>query len=143
MTLNISYANVVHNGTIEKQLNHFTMGIEILKGTLIVPVVLAIVIVPYSLLIGWNLTTLFLFWFIIIPALAIYLPTRVSNNKNHLFESLVGLIMFYAFMVFMIYNHYQTDYFQIMMLSCVVNMILISTITEFKRAKALYTVKDS
>jgi hypothetical protein len=112
------------------------MGIEILKGTFIVPVVLAIVLVPYSLFIGWNLITLLLFWFVIIPALTIYSPTKVSNNKSHLFESLVGLIMFYAFMVFMIYNHYQTDYFQIMMLSCVVNIILISTITGFKRVKA-------
>ena len=112
------------------------MGIEILKGTFIVPVVLAIVFVPYSLFIGWNLITLLLFWFVIIPALTIYSPTKVSNNKSHLFESLVGLIMFYAFMVFMIYNHYQTDYFQIMMLSCVVNIILISTITGFKRVKA-------
>lgn len=109
---------------------------EILKGTLIVPVVLTIVFIPYSLLIGWNLMTLLLFWFVIIPALTIYLPTMVSNNKNHLFESLVGLIMFYVFMVFMIYEHYQTDYFQIMMLSCVVNMILISAITGLKRAKA-------
>lgn len=112
------------------------MGNEILKGTLTIPVVLAIVFVPYSMLIGWNLITLFIFWFVITPALTIYFPTRISNNKNHLFESLVGLIMFYALMVFIIYDHYQTDYFQIMMLSCVINMVMISVITRPKRAKA-------
>lgn len=100
-----------------------------LKGILIVPVGLAIILAPFSILIGWNLITLFLFWFVIIPALTIYLPTIVSPNKNHLFESLVGLMIFYAIMIFMIYDHYKTDYFQTMIVSCVVNLISVSVIT--------------
>jgi hypothetical protein len=100
-----------------------------LKGILIVPIGLAIVLVPFSILIGWNLITLTLFWLAITPAVTIYLPTVVSNNKNHLFESLVGLLIFYTIMVFMIYDHYKTDYFKVMILSCVINFIFVSVIT--------------
>lgn len=44
-------------------------------------------------------------------------------------ESLTGLMLFYAIMVFMIYEHYKTDYFQLMMLSCLVNVALVTAIS--------------
>ncbi len=100
-----------------------------LKGTLIVPICLAVILVPFSILIGWNLITLFLFWFVLIPTLTLYLPTRISKNKSHLLESLVGLIIFYAIMVFLIYDHYKTDYFKIMIISCAINFLLVAVIT--------------
>lgn len=106
-----------------------------LKGTLIVPLGLAMVLVPFSIVIGWNLITLILFWLVITPGLTIYLPTIVSNSKSHLFESLAGLILFYAIMVFMIYDHYKTDYFQIMILSCVINLILVFLVTLTRRLR--------
>ena len=71
-----------------------------LKGTLIVPVGLAIMLAPFSILIGWNLITAILFWLVLTPGLTIFLPPLVSRNKSHLFESLVGLTVFYSFMVF-------------------------------------------
>jgi hypothetical protein len=104
-----------------------------LKGTLIVPVGLSVVLVPFSILIGWNFATLVLFWFMITPGLAIYLPTIVSLSKNHLFESLAGLIIFYAIMVFMIYDHHKSDYFQVMMVSFVINLILVSLATWIRK----------
>lgn len=104
-----------------------------LKGTLVVPLGLAITLVPFSILIGWNLLTLILFWFVLTPGLSIYLPAMLSNNRNHLFESLVGLIIFYGIMVFMIYDHYKTDYFQIMILSCLINLVLVSSIHLVRR----------
>ena len=118
--------------------NKFNMGndsIDKLKGTLIVPVGLAIILVPFSIFIGWNLITLILFWIIITPGLTIYLPTIVSRNKSHLFKSLVGLLIFYGIMVLMIYDHYNSDYFQVMILSCVVNLILVSVITSARSPK--------
>ena len=104
-----------------------------LKGTMIVPVGLAIVLVPFSLLIGWNLVTLILFWFVLTPGLTIFLPTLVSSNRKRLLESLIGLMIFYGIMVFMIYDHYKTDYFQVMILSCVINVIIVSAITWRRR----------
>jgi len=106
---------------------------EKLKGAVSVPIALSVVLIPFSLLIGWNLATMILFWLLIVPIIAIYLPIRVSKNKSHLFESLIGLIIFYAIMVWMIYDHFKTDYFKIMILSCLVNMFLICLITWASR----------
>ena len=100
-----------------------------LKGTMIVPVGLAIILAPYSILIGWNGATLVLFWLVLTPALTIYLPTLVSTNTRNLFESVVGLILFYGLMVLMIYDHYKTDYFKFMIISCLINVILVPTIS--------------
>lgn len=92
---------------------------------LIVLIGLVLVLVPFSLLVGWNLFTLLLFWFIIVPALTFCLPTLFSKDKNHLFESLTGLLLFYGLMVFMIYEHDQTDYFQVMMASAIFNFLIV------------------
>ena len=107
------------------------------KGTLIVPIGLAIILIPFSILIGWNVITLILFWFVLTPGLTIYLPTKFSRSKNHFIESLLGLVIFYAIMVFMIYDHYKTDYFQIMILSFVINLTLVSIIAWSKKHKTL------
>jgi len=101
---------------------------EKLKGTLIVPIALVVFLIPFSMLVGWNLLTAILFWFFIVPAVALYLPNKVSRNKGHLLETLSGLIIFYGFMVFMIYDHFKTDLFQIMIVSCFVNLVLVSLI---------------
>jgi hypothetical protein len=106
-----------------------------LMGALIVPIGLAIILVPFSIFIGWNLITLFLFWFVLIPTLTLYLPTKISNNKNHLLESLLGLTIFYGIMIFMIYEHYKSDYFIIMIISFAINLVLITGITFFKKAR--------
>ena len=106
---------------------------EKLKGTAMVPIALSVVLIPFSILIGWNLATMILYWLLIVPTIAIYLPTKVSKNKSHLFESLIGLVIFYALMVWMIYDHFKTDYFQIMILSCVINIFFICVITWASR----------
>lgn len=108
-----------------------------LKGTLVVPIGLFILLVPFSLLIKWNLLTLVLFWFVLIPVLSIYLPGKVSKTKNHLFESLAGLMIFYGVMVFMIYDHHQSDYFQLMMISCLINLIVVSGVTYLRSSNLL------
>jgi hypothetical protein len=102
---------------------------DLLKGIFAVLIGLAIVLIPFSIFIGWNLPTLLLFWFVVIPTLTIYLPTRVSKNSSHLLESVGGLTLFYGAMVFMIYEHYQTDYFLVMGISCFLNLALVALFT--------------
>lgn len=98
---------------------------EKFKAILVVPIGLAVLLVPFSMLIVWNSVTLILFWLILTPALTYYLPKVVSANRNHFSESLIGLLIFYAVMVFMIYDHYQTDYFKVMILSGIVNIVTV------------------
>ena len=108
---------------------------ELTKGALAVAIALSLVLVPYSLLVGWNVVTLLLFWFVIVPWIAVQLPGKVSKNGNHVIESLIGLIIFYAAILFMIYEHYQSDYFLVMMVSCGINLLVVSTIS-LKRKRA-------
>lgn len=103
------------------------------KGALAVVVGVSLVLVPYSFLIGWNAATLLLFWFVIVPWIALYIPGRISRNKNHLIESLAGLVIFYALVVLMIFRHYKSDYFLVMMVSCAGNFITVSVIRLTKK----------
>lgn len=112
-----------------------------LKSIFILPIVLAIILVPLSTLIGWNLITLLLFWFVLIPCLAIYLPAIILKSKNHLSEALIGIIIFYAARVFMIYGHYDTDYFKIMILSDGINLVLVTGMSLIKRSKTIFNIK--
>ncbi len=105
-------------------------------GILIVPLGLIIIGIPFSLLIGWNILTLLLFWFVLVPILSCYLPTIISNKNTYLFESATGLLLFYALMVFMIYDHYKTDYFQVMIFSGVINLIIVAFVAKVRRINA-------
>ena len=96
-----------------------------LLTALIIVAGIAIVLVPYSLLIGWNVLTLILFWAIIVPAIAINAPKLLPHIQPTTFGKLLGLFLFYAGMVFMIYEHYQTDFFLVMMLGAVENVIMV------------------
>lgn len=101
---------------------------KLLKSALILPTGLFLVLAAFSYLIGWNLITLLLFWFVLIPVATIHLPKVFSKRMNQLPESLLGLSIFYGFMVFMIYDHFQTDYFRIMMISGVINLFIVTII---------------
>ena len=116
---------------IEKQLRQAGIQYKLL-GTLLVSTGLMALLVLYSLLLGWNALSLFIFWFLLVPGLTVYLPLRFLKRKGHLFTSLSGLVIFYGVMVWMIYDHYQTDYFQIMMISFVVNMALVTVVSLIK-----------
>ena len=96
-----------------------------LKGIFAIPLGLSIVFFPFSMLVGWNLFTLFLFWFVLTPILTFYLSTKISKVPKQLFESIMGLSIFYGVIVFMIYDHYKTDFFQIMILSFFINLIFV------------------
>jgi hypothetical protein len=106
-----------------------------MKGIFIVPLSLIIILVPFSLVVGWNLLSLFIFWFVLTPLAAYFLPVMVSKTRSHLTGSVAGLLIFYGFMVFMIYDHYRTDYFQIMIASCVVNIGLVTILSLSRDGK--------
>lgn len=102
--------------------------IDRIKGAAVVPIALSIVMIPFSLLIGWNLITMVVFWLVITPALSYFLPGLVSGNKSRLLKSLSGLLIFYCIMVLMIYDHSKSDYFRVMALSGLINLATVSLI---------------
>jgi hypothetical protein len=96
-----------------------------LIGILVLPIMLFTFFVPFSLFIGWNLFTLGLFWFVVIPIIAVNSSPILKIRGSRLLQAVGGLIIFYAVMVFMIYEHFHTDYFFVMMVSAGVNLIVI------------------
>ncbi len=98
---------------------------NMMLGISCIPLMLGILLALIGLTIGWNLITLFIFWFLIIPILSLRIPRWLSKNEFHWMDSALGISIFYAVMIFMIYEHYQTDYFKVMMISFFVNIIMI------------------
>lgn len=94
-----------------------------LKSTLAIPLALITVLVPFSLFIGWNMASMVVFWFVVIPLVSHLIPRKVFKSTNPMKESIIGLTIFYALMTFMIYEH--SDFLQLMMISFVVNLLVI------------------
>jgi len=110
-----------------------------LKETLIIPIIGFISLVLFSFSLGWNLLTALLFWFLLIPILANQLPRLISKKYIYPKQSIIGLIVFYAFMICMIYDHYQTDLFRLMIISLVGNIFLVLFVTWVRRQNRLST----
>jgi hypothetical protein len=109
-------------------------------GILMIPIALSLILIPFSIFVGWNLMTLLLFWFVLTPILTITVPRLVEKKRSHLIESLVGILIFYGLMVFMIYDHFETDYFKVMIVSCVFNLlsvVIFSLMTRQKNTSSL------
>lgn len=93
---------------------------------LLIPVIGFACLVLYSLALGWTLPSMILFWFLLLPAMAIFLPKFIVKRDIHLWQSILGLVLFYAFMVLMIYQHSESDFFILMMLSLFCNIAMAS-----------------
>src|SRR5688572_31410828 len=92
----------------------------------LIPLCVFLVLVPFSLLLGWNTLTIFLFWFVILPLIILYLSSKLiqSANRNKLWYAMISMVCFYGFVVFMTYKHYQTDFFTLTMASFVWNLLI-------------------
>ncbi|RMG70389.1 MAG: hypothetical protein D6722_08760 [Bacteroidetes bacterium] len=88
---------------------------------------LGLALAAVSLSVGWSLPTLLLFWLLITPALALNIPRWMDRKHADGKSSILGLVLFYVLMVFMIYEHDQTDYFRLMMYSLVINLGILGT----------------
>ncbi|MEO5600555.1 MAG: hypothetical protein ABIR06_06490 [Cyclobacteriaceae bacterium] len=95
-----------------------------LKVVLFIPLCLFAVLRCFSLLPGWNVITLFLFWFLITPVSIIFLSSKISSGGNILGQAMIALISFYSMMIFMIYEHFESDYFFIMAASFLYNLLV-------------------
>lgn len=84
---------------------------------LIIPLCVFLVLVPYSRFPGWNPITIFLFWFIILPGIILFLSPKFLKKNYRTWKAMVSMIIFYGFIVFMIYKHFETDFFMVIMIS--------------------------
>ena len=111
-----------------------------LKSVVLIPTALTSTLILISFTMGWNSATLILFWFVAAPVIAIRLPSLLSKNRKSIVEPIAGLILFYGLMVLMIYRHYESDYFKLMIISFLLNILLVSLIYFVKRTVSRETI---
>ena len=110
---------------------------------IIIPFCILLVCAGYMNLFGLNLITGILFWFVIVPSLTLYLSKILLGSKNITRNSILELIGFYGLMVFLIYKHYQSDLFKLMIASLVFNLFLFIATTVAKLLIDKYTPANS
>jgi len=111
----------------------YTNAMLYFKVLALIPLCISIVLAAYSLLLGWNLITLIVFWFFIVPFLTLFLSSRLLKEDHVTAKTMVSLTAFYSLMVFMIYEHFQSDYFAVMMFSFLYNFLILGLVMFVQR----------
>ncbi|MBT3208038.1 MAG: hypothetical protein HN704_08015 [Bacteroidetes bacterium] len=109
-----------------KTLNFQKIRANIIISIFVVIASLSAVLVPYSLLFGWNVISVIVFWFFLVPLVSIAAARFYFNEKKQYLVSIVGCFLFYMCMLFMIYEHYLSDFFVMMMISMITSLIVIT-----------------
>ena len=101
--------------------------LTLFKVILVVPLCIFIFIAASCYFFGGtrSLPTTMVSWFVIVPLLTAFLSKIISGQENLAFKSLISLLAVYGMMIFMIYKHYQTDFFKVMIASLVFNALVI------------------
>lgn len=98
-----------------------------LKVTIIVPLCVFLFVAASGYFFGASrdLIRIIVSWFVVIPLLNAFLSNTISGRENFALKALVSLVGFYGIMVFMIYKHYQSDFFKIMIASLIFNSFIL------------------
>jgi hypothetical protein len=98
------------------------------KVLVLIPFGVFLVMALYSLLIRWNLTTSILLWFFVVPAVILFLNLGLFKTRNITWKTVASLASLYCITVYMIYDHYQSDAFEIMMFSAGYNFLVMALV---------------
>jgi len=90
----------------------------------IIHVCACLVLALYTFLLGFTFPSSVLFWFFILPGLIIFLCSKFFNSPSGIRNAMVTIVIFYSFMVFMIYRHFPSDFFTLMMISFLWNFLI-------------------
>ena len=90
---------------------------------IIIPMFTLLIMGGYSWLIGWNFLSALGAWFILVP-LATFSLSNLFGLKQT-WHSGISMLCLYAWMIFGIYDHYQSDLFVLMMLSLIYNTFIL------------------
>jgi hypothetical protein len=115
--------------------------IKLGKMIILVPLFTLVIMGVYSWLFGWNLLTASGAWLILVPLAVFSLSNLVGLRKIR--QSGISILCFYAWMVFGTYDHYQSDFFVLMMLSMLYNALIIVLVILSERNRERHTAKDA
>ena len=113
-------------GTVER-IKHLRIP-ALAKMLFLIPASTFAVFVPYSMLVGWNLITLFVFWFVIMPWTMMLFANLWSRGKNVEVNALVGMMVFYAFFSFMTYKVIDYGEWNPVTLSFCYNLVIMAAV---------------
>lgn len=98
---------------------------------IMIPMFTMLIMGGYSWLIGWNFLSALGAWFILVPLTTFSLSNLLGLKQ--IWHSGISMLCLYAWMVFGIYDHYQSDLFVLMMLSLIYNTFIILLIILSER----------
>ena len=94
------------------------------SGSLLTATILFVCCAVFGKTIGYsNIFSSIIFWGILVP-IAAWLSAGILRRNIHLITALTGTAIFYAFVFFMTYKHYNTDLFTITKYSLVSSLLL-------------------
>ncbi|MGC1240152.1 MAG: hypothetical protein WA874_01125 [Chryseosolibacter sp.] len=100
----------------------------LLTVTIVIPLCVFVVMVPYSLLIGWSLVTASVFWLLVFPAVTLYLCSRFLRDDNSDWMGMIAMASFYLFMALMSHWNNHTDFYTVMTICVIYNMSIMGLI---------------
>ena len=111
------------------------------KMVILVPLLTLAIIGGYSWLFGWNRLTAAGAWLILVP-LAVFTLSNLLGLKQ-VWQSGISMLCFYVWMVFGTYDHYQSDFFVLMMLSLVYNTFIMVLVILSERGGRSHTTHQN
>ncbi|MFB6342195.1 hypothetical protein ACE01N_06840 [Saccharicrinis sp. FJH2] len=97
---------------------------------LFVLVVLLGAFLLYSTVISWNLFSVIVFWFFIVPALSHFSAKIMTRKRGNLATAINGCLLFYTTVGVLIYFNYETSFLRLILMSLIPAMVIIYLLNE-------------
>lgn len=105
-----------------------------IKLAILCPLGMLLLFAGYVNLLGFDLLTQLIFWFVVLPYSTIFVSGRITGQKRNVLPSLIPLTLFYGIMIFMSYKH--EDLLYVMLISLVYNNIILGLVAFSNRFTA-------
>lgn len=96
-----------------------------LFAMIFVPIVLLASMLVYSNIISWNLFSIILFWFAVVPLLTHYTAKFFNGHNKNMSASINGLLIFYVIIGVLIYFNYEITFLRMIIMSIIPTIVMI------------------
>lgn len=92
---------------------------------LFVLIVLFSAFLLFSSVIDWNLFSVILFWFFIVPPLSHFSAKLLTKNKENLSSAINGCLLFYSVIGILVHFNYETGFLKLILMSIIPALVII------------------
>lgn len=79
----------------------------------------------YSTVLNWNLVSVIIFWFFIVPPLSHYSAKIITRKGGNLVTAINGCLLFYTAIGVLIYFNYETSFLRLILMSIIPALVII------------------